>query len=58
MTLVEEDLGGEVLGSAAEGESAALDLLGETEVGQLYVPILCDQDVLRFEIPINYISGM
>ena len=55
MTLVEEHLGGDVLGGTAQsvGTAAGLDNLGEAEIGQLAVSVLAQEKILRLEIAMD-----
>ena len=56
VSLVQQDLRGQILGSAADtlGVVMAIDvLLGETEVGDLDVAIATHKDVFWFEIPVK-----
>ena len=55
VALVLNDLGGDVLGSAAERVSSVTwqELLDEAEVSELDVSILLDQHILRLEVPVN-----
>ena len=58
---VEHDLGSAVARRSAVGEGPPVDVLqflGEPEVNQLDVPLSVDQNVLWFQIPINYIFRM
>lgn len=54
-TLVQQNFGGEVLGSAAESISSAVDNLGKTEIGQLQVAVGVDQQVLRLEVSVDHV---
>ena len=47
MALVQQDLGRNVLGRAAEREGAVLNRLGEAEIRDLQVARAVDQQVLR-----------
>jgi hypothetical protein len=58
MPLIEDDLWGEVLGSAAEGVGTGLDDLGEAEVRKLEVTVLGKQEVLRLEVAENDVLVM
>lgn len=56
MALVENDLGGNVLGSAANGEGPAfIKDLGEPEIGEFQIAVICEQQVLRFQVSEDYI---
>lgn len=50
---VHNDLGSQVLWSAAQGIGLVLDDLGEAEVGELEVSIFGKQKVLWFQIPVD-----
>ena len=51
-TFVEQNLGGEVLGRAAERVGAALAVLREAEVSQLQVAELVDEQVLGLQVAV------
>ena len=53
VALAENDLGRQVLGRAAQCPRAALDALGEAEVGHLQVAVLVDKQVLGLQIAIQ-----
>ena len=55
MTSVENDLGRDVLGGAAEGPrlGALVDALAEAEVDHLDVAARVEEQVLRFEVAVN-----
>ena len=55
VTSVEDDLGGDVLGGAAEGPrlGALVDALAEAEVDHLDVAARVEEQVLRFEVAVN-----
>jgi hypothetical protein len=53
VALALDDLGGEVLGRAAERPRAVLDTLSKAEVGDFDVADPVDQDVLRLQISVH-----
>jgi hypothetical protein len=58
VALVLQDLGGEVLGSAAEGEGAVLYRLREAKVCEFEVSVCGDEYVFGFEVPVDDIAGV
>jgi len=55
VTLVEQHLGGDILGSAAKrvGTATGLDDLGETKIGQLAVSVVAQEKILGLQIAVN-----
>lgn len=53
VTLVEEHLGGKVLRSAAESVSPRFAVLSETEVSELQIAVLVNENVLGLQIAID-----
>ena len=53
MALVEKHFRRQVLRSAAEGVGTRLAVLRETEVGQLEVTLLINEDILRLQITVD-----
>lgn len=53
MALALDDLGGQVLGGAAERPRAVGQLLREAEVGDLEVAVLVEQQVLRLQVAVD-----
>lgn len=55
MTFLVQDLGSEILWSAAEGEGLGIvrENLGETEICQANVAVLVHEDVLRLQVTID-----
>lgn len=60
VTLVEEHLGSDVLGSAAQGvgTAAGLNDLGETEIGQLAVTVLAQEKILGLQITMDNVLAV
>lgn len=59
VALIEDDLGGDVFGGAADREGAALvEDLGEAEVSELQVAVIGHQQVLRLQIPEDDVFAM
>ena len=56
VALVGDDLGREVLGRAAEGPRAVLDVLGEAKVHKFEVAVLIKEQVLRLEVAVGDLS--
>jgi len=58
VTLVEQDLGGDVLGSTTNGVRSLFDDLGKAKIDQFKVTVLVDHDIFRLQIAVNYILRM
>jgi hypothetical protein len=58
MTLVENHLRSKVFRSSTKSICSGFYYFGETEVSQLQVSILSDEQVFRFQIPVNNIPFM
>jgi hypothetical protein len=59
MTLVQNNLRGNVLRSTANSESSSLiENLGKSEIGKLQITVVSDQEILGFEISIDDILGV
>lgn len=56
---VKDDLGSDILRSSANGESPAfIEDLSESKICEFQITIICDEQVLRFQIPEDYTFDM
>ena len=58
MTLVLENLGGQVLGSSAESKGSIFDGLGKSEICEFEVAVGANEDVLGFEVAVDDVFGV
>ena len=56
MSLVQQYLRGQVLGSSTKSVGPSFNHLGKTEISQLEVPVFSDQQVLRLQVTENDVS--
>ena len=58
VTLILQDLGSEVFRSSAEGEGSIFNLLGKSKISQFEISISSNQNIFRFEIPVDDVFGV
>ena len=58
MALIEQDLGGEVFGRAAERVGSGFTVFCKTEVSKLEITFMVDEDIFGLEIPVYDMFSM
>jgi hypothetical protein len=56
MALIQQNLGGNVLGSPTERIGPGFDDLGESEISEFQVAVRSDQQILGFQITVDYVQ--
>jgi hypothetical protein len=59
MSLIEDDLGSDVLGCTTDSECSALvEDLGEAKIGKFEIAVIANEQIFRFEIPEDDVFAM
>lgn len=56
MALIQQNLWGYVLGSPTERIGPCFDNLGESEISEFQIPVRSDQQILGFQISVDYVQ--